>query len=260
MKLITKLLGLIGYPLEHSFSERYFNERFSILGYDFIEYRNFPLEDIDEVVYLLKLVPEICGLNVTSPHKMGIMKFLSAVEPEAEKVGSVNTVIVERSVNRIYLTGYNTDIVGFEKSIVPLLEPHHIKALILGTGGAARAVAYVFEKLGIEYCFVSRRFKQEGRSLLYSDLKKEIFEHYHIIINSTSLGMYPYDSFYPPIPYEYLSSNHLLFDLVYNPQETNFLRFGKSKGAKVKNGIDMLYIQANAAWEIFKQFGCFDQG
>ncbi len=257
MKVTTKLIGLIGFPLEHSFSERYFNERFARLGYDFIEYRNFPLEDIEELPELLELIPEICGLNVTSPHKRSVLKFLNEVESEAEQVGSVNTITIRRGDDGLWLKGYNTDIVGFEKSFVPLLEPHHTAALILGTGGAARAVAFVLRKLGIEYRFVSRHFKPED-ALLYSDLDMEVIKQFSIIINATPLGMYPKVGLYPPIPYKYITQKHLLFDLVYNPELTKFLEFGKERGAKISNGLQMLYEQADAAWEIFSRCGCVD--
>ena len=255
MKITTKLIGLIGYPLEHSFSERYFNERFARLGYDYIEYRNFPLEDIEELPELLDLFPEICGLNVTSPHKRSVLKFLDEIDAEAREVGSVNTITVRRNDGGIWLKGYNTDIIGFEKSFVPQLEPHHTAALILGTGGAARAVAYVLKKLGLDYRFVSRKFQQED-ALLYSELDRSIFEYYKIIINATPLGMYPKVNLYPPIPYDYLGEAHLLFDLVYNPELTKFLEYGKARGAKISNGLEMLYKQADAAWEIFGRCGC----
>lgn len=257
MKVTTKLIGLIGFPLEHSFSERYFNERFARLGYDFIEYRNFPLEDIEELPELLELIPEICGLNVTSPHKRSVLKFLNEIDSEAQEVGSVNTITIRREDDGLWLKGYNTDIVGFEKSFVSLLEPHHTAALILGTGGAARAVAFVLRKLGIEYRFVSRSFKQED-AMLYSELDRDVFEYFSIIINATPLGMFPKVSLYPPIPYEHITHKHLLFDLIYNPELTKFLEFGKEKGAKISNGLKMLYEQADAAWEIFSRCGCVD--
>ena len=257
MKVTTKLIGLIGYPLEHSLSERYFNEKFSRLGYDFIEYRNFPLEDIEELPELLDLFPEICGLNVTSPHKRSVIKFLNEIDPVAKQVGSVNTIMIRRGQDTLWLKGYNTDVNGFEKSFVPLLEPHHRAALILGTGGAARAVAYVLGKLGIEYRYVSRSFKQED-AVLYSELDKVIMERYKIIINATPLGMYPDINLYPPIPYDLITGDHLLYDLIYNPPVTRFLEFGQNKGAKVSNGLMMLYEQADASWEIFRHCGCVD--
>ncbi len=258
MKITSKLLGLIGYPLEHSFSERYFNERFARMGYDFIEYRNFPLEDIEELPELLELFPEICGLNVTSPHKRSVIRFLDEIETEAQKVGSVNTVVVRRSDGDLWLKGYNTDIIGFEKSFAPLLERHHTAALILGTGGAAQAVAYVLGKMGIKYKYVSRSFRQDKETILYSSLDRGIMNEYKIIINATPLGMYPRVSLFPPIPYEYITSEHLLFDLVYNPERTKFLEFGQEAGAKTSNGLQMLYYQADAAWEIFSRCGCLD--
>ncbi len=257
MKFPVKLLGLIGYPLEHSFSERYFNEKFSSLGYDFIEYRNFPLEDIEELPDLLDLFPEICGFNVTIPHKRSVMKFLDGIDEVAEQVGAVNTVVVKRDGEEIRLLGYNTDVIGFEQSLVPLLDPHHRRALILGTGGAAQAVAYVLERLGIDYAFVSRRSNARMRTFLYSELNGDILSDYQIIINTTPLGMYPHTHLYPAIPYEDLGQQHLLYDLIYNPAETEFLRRGRVQGAKISNGLEMLYKQADAAWEIFHRAGCF---
>ncbi len=258
MKVTTKLLGLIGFPLEHSLSERYFNERIAREGYDFIEYRNFPLESIEELPELLELFPEICGLNVTSPYKRSVMKFLGDIDSQAQEVGSVNTITIGRQEEELILKGYNTDIVGFEKSFVPLLEPHHTAALILGTGGAARAVAYVLQKLGIEYRFVSRRFEQDKDAILYSNLDEQTIGNFKIIINATPLGMFPQVNLYPPIPYDYITSEHLLFDLIYNPKQTKFMEFGQDRGAKVSNGLEMLYGQADAAWDIFRDWGCME--
>ncbi len=257
MKFPVKLLGLIGYPLEHSFSVRYFNEKFSSLGYDFIEYRNFPLEDIEDLPELLDMVPELCGFNVTIPHKRSVIKFLDGIDEEAKQVGAVNTVVVKRDEDKVQLFGYNTDVIGFEQSLVPLLEPHHRRALILGTGGAAQAVAYVLEKLGIDYAFVSRRLNDQHKTYLYSELDEGIISAYPVIINTTPLGMYPQIHLYPPIPYDAIGGGHLLYDLIYNPAETEFLRRGRVQGAKISNGLEMLYKQADTAWEIFQGAGCF---
>ncbi len=257
MQQTIKLLGLIGYPLEHSYSERFFNERFARLGYDFVEYRNFPLEQIEDLPQLLELFPEICGFNVTSPYKQSVMKYLTWFSEEASEVNAVNTVIVKREGESYGLYGYNTDIYGFEQSFLPELEPHHKKALILGTGGAAQAVAYVLRRNGLEYSFVSRGNFEGSNTFSYGDLDSKIMQEHQIIINATPIGMYPQVNLYPPLPYEYLGEGHLLFDLIYNPAETKFLALGKSQGAKTVNGLLMLEKQAEKAWEIFEQDNCF---
>ncbi len=253
-----KLLGLIGFPLEHSFSERWFNERFARLGIKNVEYRNFPLEEIEDLHELLELFPEICGFNVTSPYKRQIIRFLDEISDEARQVDAVNTVVVLRQeAGKTFLKGYNTDIYGFEQSILPLLEPHHDRALILGTGGAAQAVAFVLKKLGIEYGFVSRSKRLSHPAYTYGELNRQIIESHPVIINATPLGMFPKVNFYPPIPYEYVGPKHLLYDLIYNPAKTKFLEFGEKQGAKTSNGLQMLYKQADKAWEIFRRYGCF---
>lgn len=257
MQSSFKLLGLIGYPLEHSFSERYFNQRISQLGYDFVEYRNFPLEEIEDLQELLSLFPEICGFNVTSPYKQQVIRYLTEISEDAQKIGAVNTVIVQRQDEQIQLKGFNTDVDGFRAAIEPLLEPHHKSALILGTGGAAQAVAYVLRQLGIKFSFVSRSKRLEHPTYIYNELTRDIVQQNLIVINTTPLGMYPKVHFYPPFPYQYLTDKHLLFDLIYNPAETKFLEFGRLHGAKVSNGLQMLYKQADKAWEIFEQYGCF---
>ncbi len=257
IKEVSKIIGLIGFPLEHSFSERYFNERFAEKGYDFIEYRNFPLEEIEELEELLNLVPELCAFNVTSPYKQQVIKYLDDISDQARQVNAVNTVIVERNSEKTRLIGFNTDVYGFEAAIQPLLEPHHTDALILGTGGAAQAVAYALKNLGINYSFVSRSKRLEHPTYIYNELTPEIVRSHLIIINSTPLGMFPHINFYPPFPYKYLTERHLLFDLIYNPQMTKFLEFGKQHNAKIANGLQMLYLQAGKSWEIFEKFGCF---
>ncbi len=258
IKRITKVIGLIGFPLEHSFSERYFNERFSAQGYDFIEYRNFPLEEIEELEELLDLVPEICAFNVTSPYKQMVIRYLDDISAEARQINAVNTVIIDRSEGKRRLIGFNTDIYGFEASIKPLLEPYHTDALILGTGGAAQAVAYALNKLGVNYSFVSRSKRLEHPTYIYSELTQEIVKSNLVIINSTPLGMFPYITLYPPFPYQYLTERHLLFDLIYNPRRTKFLEFGQEHNAKIANGLQMLYLQAAKSWEIFEEYGCFN--
>ncbi len=259
MQQIHKLIGLIGYPLEHSFSERYFNQKFRRLNWDFIEYKNFPLEEIEDLPMMLDLFPEICAFNVTSPYKQSVMKYLSEVDEPVRQIGAVNTVLVFREDDVWWLKGFNTDVYGFEKVIKRHLQPQDRRALILGTGGAALAVAYVFEHLGIDYAFVSRSERDwPGRVVyIYEHLTKAILDSYQIIVNATPLGMYPNVSLYPPFPYRYVNSQHLMFDLIYNPQMTKFLEFGKERGARTVNGLQMLYAQADKSWEIFAQHGCF---
>ena len=256
---ISKIIGLIGFPLEHSFSERYFNERFDDLGYNFIEYRNFPLEEIEELEELLNLVPELCGFNVTSPYKQQIIRYLDEISDEARAINAVNTVIVKHDGEKNKLIGFNTDIYGFEAAIKPLLEPHHTDALILGTGGAAQAVAFVLKKLGLNYSFVSRSKRLEHPTYIYQELTGDIVRSHYVIINSTPLGMYPHVNFYPPFPYKYLTDRHLLFDLIYNPSRTKFLEFGLKYNCKIANGLQMLYKQADESWTIFKKLGCFER-
>lgn len=241
--------GLIGKTLSHSFSAKYFAEKFKKEGITDSEYKNFPLENISKVKDLLTENPNLRGFNVTIPYKKQIIHYLHELSPEAEKIGAVNTVKVIRNKNEFFLKGFNTDVYGFEKSIQPLLESHHKKALILGTGGASDAVKFVFEKLKIEYLFVSRQ-KSEN-AITYVDLDKNLISDYKIIVNCTPLGTFPDVENCPAIPYEHISGSHLLYDLVYNPAETKFLNLGKQKNAKTINGLQMLHLQAEKAWEIF---------
>ena len=252
----TKILGLIGFPLEHSFSERYFNNRFREEGICHAQYANFPLESIEEFPGLIEMEPDLCGLNVTSPHKKSVMEYLDNIDPVAEEIGAVNTITITKREAQKFLTGYNTDIYGFEKSLVPLLEAHHNRALILGSGGAANAVQYVLKKLGIQYSIVTRTVDSEEK-LAYEDLTQEIIDNHKLIINCTPLGMYPHTHLYPPIPYQYLSDKHLAYDLIYNPEKTVFMDKAEQYGCKTSNGLQMLYLQAEKAWEIFKANKCF---
>jgi shikimate dehydrogenase len=247
-----KKLGLIGYPLEHSFSKKYFTRKFKEEGLKNWKYELYPLVEIKKLPELLENEPELIGLNVTIPHKIAVIPLLDELDEEAIKTGAVNTIKIlnNSSLNRKYLVGYNTDIFGFEKSLVPLLKENHKNALILGTGGAAKAVKYVLQKLGIEYDFVSRSDVFDFR---YEDLNKSVIEEHSLIINTTPLGMHPETDKCPLIPFKYIGENHLLYDLIYNPEESLFLKRGKQQGAITKNGLEMLYLQAEKSWEIWNK-------
>lgn len=243
-----KQYGLIGYPLEHSFSGAYFAEKFRRENIH-ARYDNFPIRQVDQLRELIRKQPMLEGLNVTIPHKEDVIPLLDELDGLAEKVGAVNTIRIHRSGDRIDLKGYNTDVHGFLFSLRPLLKKHHKSALILGSGGASRAVQYVLAELGMDYRIVSR---QPGMGELgYRDLCLPVMRKYTLIINTTPLGTHPKVEEFPDIPYDLLTENHLLYDLVYNPPVTRFLEFGRNKGAGIKNGREMLELQAEKAWEIF---------
>lgn len=239
-----KVYGLIGYPLKHSFSPAYFKEKFAALGIH-ATYHAYPIPTIHEFPELLKKHPSIAGLNVTIPYKEQVMAYLDGLDAAAEKIGAVNCIAVEDGK----LKGYNTDAIGFANSLKPLLQPHHTHALILGTGGASLAVAYVLGSLGITYKKVSRAIGD----ILYADLTPEDIEAHTLIINTTPVGMFPDVNTAPDIPYAAITPKHLLYDLVYNPEETLFLSKGKAQGATIKNGYKMLVLQAEASWDIWSR-------
>ncbi len=241
--------GLIGYPLSHSFSKRYFTDKFSREGITDVVYENYPLENIREFPELIRSVPELEGLNVTIPYKEKVIPFLNDLSGEAKVIQAVNTIKIRRT-GGIRLTGYNTDVWGFETSLRPLLKPWHTFALILGTGGAAKAIEYVLKKLGIEVWFVSRH-PWGDRAIRYNELTGQMLQKIKLIVNTTPLGMYPQTNLCPDIPYRFLTSEHLLYDLVYNPEETLFMKLGKERKATVVNGLQMLEQQAQRAWEIW---------
>jgi len=244
-----KLLGLIGYPLDHSFSVTYFREKFmkeKITGYS---YRNFPLPSINGLPSLIRENSDLEGLNVTIPYKQSVIPFINKLDSLSKEVGAVNTVRISRQKNQVHLKGFNTDVYGFYHSLSPLLTGKHNRALILGTGGASKAVAHTLKLLGIDYLYVSR--KPLKGMLGYQDLCQAIIRNYNIIINTTPIGSYPDVNSFPDIPYDLLGSKHLLFDLVYNPPETKFMNMGKRKGAAVCNGYKMLVLQAEKSWEIW---------
>ncbi len=243
-----KLYGLIGQSLSHSFSANYFNNKFVREQISVCDYQLFPLQSISELPKLLEDHPNLCGFNVTIPYKKEIFPLLDEVDPLALEVGAVNTVKVILENNKRILIGYNTDVLGFEYSILPLIK-NRKKALVLGTGGASMAVLSVMKKLNIPALLVSRNSNQN--SIQYQDIDSKIIEEYTIIINTTPVGMFPNCEDAPAIPYSLLNSNHLLFDLVYNPEVTEFLKQGILQGCDVKNGSEMLHIQAEEAWRIW---------
>lgn len=242
-----RLFGLLGYPLTHSFSQKYFTEKFINIGLQDAAYENFSIPDIQELTSILRSKKELEGFNITIPYKKAVIDFLDELTDPVKKMGACNCVkIVDGK-----LMGYNTDTVGFQQSLEPYLKPHHQRALILGTGGASAAVEYVFQALNIPYQFVSRT--ASAGALGYGDLTKEIMDSHHLIINTTPLGMYPNVDASPDIPYQLLTPQHLLFDLVYNPAETKFLFLGKLQGASTQNGHEMLILQAEESWRIWNE-------
>lgn len=244
--------GLIGYPLGHSFSRKFFTEKFEKEGID-AQYLNFEIPSIEEFPEVIKNHPELRGLNVTIPYKQQVMQYLDDISEEAKAIGAVNVVKCQLStVNcQPHLTGYNSDVIGFVESIKPLLQPHHKKALILGTGGASKAIRYGLEKkLGIETLFVSRSAR-EGM-ITYEEVTAEVLKEYEVIVNCSPVGMFPHVDECPALPYEAMNENNLLYDLVYNPLETLFMKKGAAQGATVKNGLEMLHLQAISSWEFWE--------
>ncbi len=256
-----KKYGLIGYPLGHSFSEKYFKEKFEREGLEDCTYENFPLPSISDLPELIKANPDLCGLNVTAPYKIGVIYYLDKIDAASKEIDAVNCIKIENqhpveaffsgelSSLQVRLEGFNTDAYGFEESLKPLLKKHHKKALIIGNGGASRAVAYVLKKLDINYIVVTRKLTRKG--ILYKQLNENILHDRLIIINTTPVGTSPRIKECPDIPYEYITSKHLLYDLIYNPPETEFLKRGKAQGATIKNGLQMLQLQAEKSWEIW---------
>jgi shikimate dehydrogenase len=237
--------GLIGFPLSHSFSQNFFTEKFQRELITGTVYENFPLADISELPGILQKHPDLAGLNVTIPYKEKVIPFLHSQNEVVQEIGACNCI----SIKAGKLHGYNTDVTGFEIALEKLLQPFHKKALVLGTGGAAKAVHYVFKKRGIEYIEVSRN-PQGPRQIAYEDVDAVMHDHL-LLVNTTPLGMYPNEDEFPPIAYDMLTPRHYLFDLIYNPPVTAFLKKGEEKGALVKNGGEMLLIQAEESWKIW---------
>ena len=274
--------GLIGYPLGHSFSRKFFTEKFEKEEID-AQYLNFEIPSIEEFPDIIKNNPELRGLNVTIPYKQQVMQYLDEISEEAKAIGAVNVVRIERPSPqpspimgretmrnagnkpdglpikgdmseglRGSLIGYNSDVIGFVESIKPLLKPHHKKALILGTGGASKAIRYgLEEKLGMKTLFVSRSAR-EGM-ITYEEVTAEVLKEYEVIVNCSPVGMYPHVDECPALPYEAMNENNLLYDLVYNPLETLFMKKGAEQGATVKNGLEMLHLQAIASWKFWEK-------
>lgn len=244
------MFGLIGYPLGHSFSAKYFAEKFKRENLD-EQYCLFPLKEIKELDNLLKENVDLKGLNVTIPYKETVMTYLDELSPDASAIGAVNVIKVFKTKNgeKPYLEGYNTDWEGFSLSLSPLLTGNEKKALVLGTGGASKAITYALSKLGIMPTLVSRRMRED--TITYEKLDRSIIEDNLLIVNTTPLGMFPHTASSPLIPYEHLSSRHICYDLVYNPLETEFMKRCAAMGATTKNGLEMLHIQAELSWKIW---------
>ncbi len=245
-----KEFGIIGYPLKQSASPAFFNKKFASEGID-AEYIPFEIESIGELPRVLQEHPQLCGFNVTIPYKLQVMNYLEGMSDEANGIQAVNVVKIERdSDGTPHLWGYNSDVIGFTRSLEPLIKGRHTKALILGTGGVSKAVAYSLTQLEIEYLFVSRNASE--KAIAYSQLTKEIMQSHTLIINCTPLGMTGHGvDQCPDIPYELLNESHLLYDIVYNPENTLFLQKGAAQGAATKSGYEMWYLQALASWEIW---------
>ena len=240
--------GLIVYPLGHSFSIGYFNEKFQNESID-ASYENFEIPSIENLTEILDSNPELKGLNVTIPYKEKVISYLDSISPEARAIGAVNVIKVTHKGNKTELKGYNSDVIGFTQSIEPLLERYHKKALVLGTGGASKAIIFSLKSLGMETLTVSR-FDRQG-CIKYEDVTPEMIQEYNVIVNCTPCGMYPHADECPNLPYDAMDNHTLLYDLIYNPDETLFLKKGKAKGATVKNGLEMLLLQAFASWNFW---------
>lgn len=241
-----RLFGLIGYPLSHSFSKKYFTEKFEKEGLTDCRYELFPVASIIELPEILIKHPELEGLNVTVPYKQQVIPFLHSTNNIPADIDACNCIHIKEGK----LVGYNSDVIGFEKSFTPLLKPHHKKALVLGNGGATAAVVFVLKKLAIDFMIVSRELHNNS-SLTYNNVDEQVMKECNIIINTTPIGMYPKERYCPSIPYEFISEQHLLYDLVYNPAKTLFLQKGEELGATIKNGEEMLMLQAEESWRIW---------
>lgn len=259
---MMRTYGLIGFPLGHSFSKDFFSKKFQELGLIDHKYELYPLENLRELETLIEQTPDLKGLNVTIPYKIGVLYYLDWISDEAKAVDAVNCIkIVKKDpldglfsgalkLGGVELEGYNTDVYGFEMSLKPCLRKQHTSALVLGSGGASRAVCYVLKKLNIAYKLVSR--KPMPNQLTYADLSPSMIEQYKLIINTTPLGMAPDIEKAPSIPYGHIGEEHLLYDLIYNPRITSFLRQGEAQGASIKNGLEMLELQAEKSWDIWQ--------
>ena len=244
-----KIYGLIGYPLSHSFSQIYFSQKFKNENISDCRFDLFSMNQIQQFPSLLEKNDDLKGLAVTIPYKEKIIPYLSDLDFTANQINAVNCIVFSKEG----MIGYNTDVIGFEKSILPLIHSHHKKALILGTGGSSKAVSYVFRKLGIDFLFVSRNRNNSSDFISYNDIDDKIMSEYNVIINCTPIGQFPKIKNHPDIPYQFVTKQHLFFDLIYNPIKTEFLKLAESKGAVIKNGQEMLEIQAEENWKIWNQ-------
>lgn len=244
---MAQLFGLIGQNIGYSFSKKYFTDRFAQTGANDCTYENFDIAQIEEFKKIIANHPDLSGLNVTIPYKESIIPYLDELSRKAQKIGAVNVIRFKKGK----LKGYNSDAYGFKKSLQPLLKPHHKKALILGTGGASKAVAFALEELDMMYSFASR--KDQVNTLKYEHINATTFDNFQIFINCTPLGTYPNTNECPDLPYQYFNSQHLAYDLIYNPEETLFLKKAKKRGAQTQNGLSMLVNQAEKAWEIWNR-------
>lgn len=242
--------GLIGYPLGHSFSIGYFNEKFANEGIDAV-YTNYEIPSIDDFMEVVESNPELRGLNVTIPYKEKVINYLDSLSDEAKEIRAVNVIKVIHQGKNTILKGYNSDVIGFTQSIEPMLGSHHKKALILGTGGASKAIDYSLRSLGLETMKVSR-FRRAD-TITYEQVTADVVREYPVIVNCTPVGMYPHADECPMLPYEAMDHNNILYDLIYNPDETLFMKKGKAHGAVVKNGLEMLLLQAFASWEFWNK-------
>ena len=249
-----KKFGLIGFPLAHSFSKKYYDAKIEREQIPDVGYELYPIPTISAFAGLVENDPLLMGINVTIPYKVAVMDYLHQLSAEAEAIAAVNCIRIERTTgSKPVLSGYNTDVYGFSESLKPLLKPHHDAALVLGNGGAAKAVSFALRQLGIAHTVVSRS-PQKGQ-LAYAQLDAAVIGIHPVIINTTPLGTYPNVTGCPDIPYNLLDDRHLLYDLVYNPPETEFLKRGKKRGAATKNGLEMLELQADRNWEIWNAGG-----
>jgi len=244
-----KKLGLIGYPLTHSFSQKYFTEKFQREDIKDWQYQNFELAKITGFPELLKNEPNLVGLNVTIPYKEQVLSYVDILSGTVQEIGAANTLVITKEKK---VKAYNTDVYGFERSLKPLLKPQHQKALILGTGGASKAIAFALEKLNISYLTVSRNPKNSSQ-ISYNQIDEILLKNYLIVINTTPLGTYPRTDESPQIPYDFVTNKHLFYDLTYNPAQTLFLKQAAAKGANVSNGLKMLHLQAEKAWQIWRK-------
>lgn len=241
--------GLIGFPLGHSFSKKYFAEKFAKENITDCSYENFPIQNLNLFPELIAGNPEICGLNVTIPYKTDILKYIDKSEPAINEIGAVNVLKIKRINGKIRISGYNSDVTGIRDSILPVMNDRLKSALILGTGGSSGAVSYALKKLGLKVTLVSR--KRRTGIIGYEDITAELLKKTDLIVNTTPLGLFPNTSAKPEIDYSLLNKDHILFDLVYNPELTSFLEAGKERGCKIITGLKMLYSQADRSWEIW---------